>query len=110
MVNTEEMTMNKLVCLSLLAAPLALSACAPSEPQPDMAAIEEATPVISPEDPCGAANYQQFVGETSPQISLPAGTEFRHYRSGDPVTTDLMPTRVNFEYDRSGKLAKVSCG
>ena len=59
---------------------------------------------------CLAAEYQQYVGQTSPAITLPTGTNYRHYRTGDPVTKDLDPTRLNFEYDRSGRLVSVTCG
>ena len=38
------------------------------------------------------------------------GTPYRTYRTGDPVTMDFAPKRLNFEYDRSGKLIRVSCG
>ena len=65
-------------------------------------------PSASPE--CLAANYQQYVGQASPAITLPTGTNYRHYRTGDPVTRDLDPTRLNFEYDRSGRLVSVTCG
>lgn len=62
------------------------------------------------QDTCGAANYQQFIGQKSPAISLPAGTVARDYRSGAAVTTDLNLERLNFEYDRAGKLVSVTCG
>ncbi|PZO67666.1 MAG: hypothetical protein DI498_01360 [Paracoccus denitrificans] len=63
-----------------------------------------------PGDECHASQYQHFVGEKSPEITLPAGTNFRHYRKGDPLTMDLQQDRLNFEYDRTGKLVAVSCG
>ena len=50
------------------------------------------------------------MGQKSPAITVPAGTEVRHYRTGDSVTMDLNPSRLNFEYDRTGKLVKVTCG
>lgn len=87
--------------------PLALLACAPVEEPP---AEEESWRQLTSDDPCGAGAYQQYVGQTSPQISLPAGTVVRHYRTGDPITMDMAPGRINFEYDRSGKLVKVTCG
>ena len=87
---------------------LALAACAVNTENdvviPDVAIIS------TPGDECGASTYQQYVGQKSPGISMPPGTEFRHYRSGAPITMDYSATRVNFEYDRSGKLVKVSCG
>lgn len=94
--------------LYLIALPLTLAACAPAPVQTEILIVDEAPAVDG--DTCGAANYQQYVGQQSPQISLPAGAVFRHYRSGDPVTMDFNGNRVNFEYDRSGKLVKVSCG
>lgn len=81
----------------------ALAACAPA---PDTTIIVE-PPV---QTACIADQYQQYVGQKSPQISLPAGTEFRDYRTGDPVTADMNPTRLNFEYNRSGTLVSVTCG
>lgn len=100
--------MMRLPISAMLLAPFMLAACAVEpvvvEEEPS---LREA---MQSDDPCGAENYQQFVGEKSPAISLPAGTMFRHYRSGDPITMDMAPTRLNFEYDRTGTLVKVSCG
>lgn len=78
----------------------------------------DATPPSGPETPvplppagaCIADQFQQFVGQKSPQITVPAGTVIRSYRRGDPVTMDLNPSRVNFEYDRAGVLIGVNCG
>lgn len=95
--------------LSLAALPLLLAACAPPPTQVIVPIVEE-TPATAPGDTCGASTYQQYVGQTSPQISLPAGTVYRHYRTGDPITMDLATGRINFEYDRTGKLIKVACG
>ncbi|TKW65729.1 MAG: hypothetical protein DI616_14030 [Paracoccus denitrificans] len=89
-------------------AALALAACSVST-ESDVV-VPEPEVIATPGDECGAAAYQQYVGQKSPAISLPAGTNFRHYRSGDPITMDLAPSRLNFEYDRSGTLVKVSCG
>ena len=89
-----------------LLAPLALMACA----ETTEVVLPDAEVTTDPNDACGAAAYQQYVGQKSPAISLPAGTNFRHYRSGDPVTMDFAPARLNFEYDRSGTLVKVTCG
>ncbi|MDN3713985.1 I78 family peptidase inhibitor [Paracoccus cavernae] len=102
--------------LALLSATLLLAAC---ETDGTQVAID--APVITDQgivdagtgggpDACGAARYAGLVGQTSPQISVPAGTVHRSMRDGDPVTLDLQPARINFLYDRSGKLIKVSCG
>ncbi|MFV0411563.1 MAG: I78 family peptidase inhibitor [Paracoccus sp. (in: a-proteobacteria)] len=88
---------------AVLLAPLALMAC---EPVPETSMRE----AMTAEDACGSANYQNLVGQKSPAISLPAGTDYRQYRTGDPVTLDMRPMRINFEYDKSGTLIKVSCG
>lgn len=81
----------------------ALAACAPPP---------QTTTIIIPDtaETCIAADFQQYVGQRSPAITLPAGTVYRHYRTGDPVTADSNPARVNFEYDRTGRLVNVSCG
>ena len=92
--------------LMAVLAPLALAACA----ETTEVVLPDAEVITAPSDTCGAAAYQQYVGQKSPAISLPAGTVFRDYRSGDPVTMDMAPARINFEYDRSGTLVKVTCG
>ncbi|SEH99293.1 I78 family peptidase inhibitor [Paracoccus alkenifer] len=91
------------VIIAAIGGTAALAACAPPP---------STTTIIVPEGPetCIATDYAQYVGERSPAISLPAGTVYRHYRTGDPVTADFNPNRVNFEYNRSGTLVKVSCG
>lgn len=101
------MTIIKPLCLAAL--PLTLAACAPPPTEVIVPIIDE-TPATAPGDTCGATTYQTYVGQQSPAINLPAGTTFRHYRTGDPITMDLASGRINFEYDRTGKLIKVSCG
>ncbi|MDO5621956.1 MAG: I78 family peptidase inhibitor [Paracoccus sp. (in: a-proteobacteria)] len=86
--------------LTLIAAAPLLAACA--EPEVEVSVPEPAQ--------CDAAPFQQYVGERSPEITIPAGLELRHYRTGEPVTKDYSPSRINFEYDRTGKLVNVSCG
>lgn len=61
-------------------------------------------------DCCGAAAYAELVGQTNPSIRVAEGTPYRTYRTGDPVTEDFSLKRLNFEYDRAGKLVRVSCG
>ncbi|AXC50714.1 hypothetical protein DRW48_14410 [Paracoccus suum] len=69
-----------------------------------------AEPGAAKEDTCGANAFQQYVGQKSPQITVPAGTAVRHFRTGDPLTRDLRLDRMNFEFDRAGKLVAVTCG
>lgn len=98
-------TMKFAMTAAILAAPLLLAAC---ETDGTPVVVEtEVTPVM---DACGASNFKGLIGQVSPQITLPAGTVHRSYRTGDPITMDLNPMRVNFEYDRTGKLIAVNCG
>lgn len=91
--------------------PLALGAAVLSMAACTTVVVEEPAPVTEPAaDACNSAAYQQYVGQTSPAITLPAGAVYRHYRTGDPVTMDLRLDRLNFEYDRRGVLIRVSCG
>lgn len=94
--------MRHLSLLAALGGTAALAACTPPS----------TTTVIVPPaaSECVAADYQQYIGQQSPAITLPAGTEFRHYRTGEALTADANPARLNFEYDRSGRLVSVTCG
>ena len=91
------------VLLAAVGGTAALAACAPPP---------STTVVVTPpaSNVCIADQLQQYVGQRSPAITVPAGTVVRDYRTGDPVTMDYSPSRVNFEYSRSGTLVKVSCG
>lgn len=97
---------------------LSLAACAPlpqgpASPHPGPVPLPGAgTAPLRPVagDTCGMARYAPLVGQVSPKISVPAGVAVRQYKTGDPVTLDLNPRRINFEYDRSARLVAVSCG
>lgn len=60
---------------------------------------------------CGADRLQHLIGRRWPQ-SLPFQPEaLRVHRSGEPVTTDHSPARLNIELDRAGRrVVAVSCG
>lgn len=92
------------LALAALGSTAALAGCVVAPPPSTTVVVPPAT------TQCLASQYQQYVGQQSPAITLPAGTEYRHYRTGDPVTKDLNPTRLNFEYDRGGRLVSVTCG
>lgn len=121
------------VLFALLAAPVLLAACETTKTttvmapegaavvaQPGTVVATPSGPVTTPTtvavvpankgDTCGAAKYSALIGQKSPVISVAAGTEFRHFRTGEPVTMDFSPERLNFEYDRRGKLVNVTCG
>ncbi|WP_017997960.1 I78 family peptidase inhibitor [Paracoccus sp. N5] len=82
--------------------PLLAAGCVP-EPAPP-----EPTPPA--EDSCGAGRYLGLVGQSGVTISIPADQAYRSYKTGDPVTMDYNPNRLNFEHDKTGKLVRVSCG
>lgn len=100
----------------MLSAPLFLAACDQADtPRADMS--EGTNPLAGASlaadgsvDSCGANRYADLVGQTNPSISVPEGTTYRAYGPGDPVTRDFRLDRINFEYDRGGKLLRVSCG
>lgn len=71
--------------------------------------VPSAAPV-GRQDTCGAAAYQPLIGQTNPAIKVATGVAYRQVKSGDPVTMDLNLERLNFEYDKSGKLLSVTCG
>lgn len=91
----------------LMLAPLSLGACMPETSAPDTVVV--VTPGIAT-DTCGASRYQTLIGQSGPVISVPAHAAYRSYKTGDPVTMDFNPTRLNFEHDKTGKLVRVSCG
>lgn len=95
--------MRPFLAIAALGGTVALSACAVPPATTTVVVPAAATQ-------CIADQYQQYVGQRSPAISLPTGTNYRHYRTGDPVTQDFDPTRLNFEYDRGGRLVSVTCG
>ena len=97
----------------VLSAPLLLAACADEAPSGRDAVLgEEVTNAdgTTSVDSCGAAAYAGLIGQTNPTIKVAEGTPYRTYRSGDPVTSDFSLKRLNFDYDRSGKLLRVTCG
>lgn len=100
---------------ALLALPL-ITACAPLPQGPGgrtPTAMPPAAGGVMPRpagDTCGQSRYAHLVGQVRPQISVPAGTAYRQYRTGDPVTADFSPDRINFEFDRSARLIAVKCG
>lgn len=103
--------------LAVLSATLLLAAC-----ETDGTEVAINTPVLTDQgivdagatgdasDLCGRSRYVALIGQTSPQISVPAGTIHRSARLGDPLTADLQPERITFLYDRAGKLIEVNCG
>ena len=86
-------------------APFLAVACVPEAPEGDAT-----LPPPVADDSCGANRYLPLIGQSGPTISVPADVAWRSYRSGDPLTMDYNPQRLNFEHDKTGKLTRVSCG
>lgn len=86
---------------------LALGACA-----------KPAVPVAANEAPgvqCDANAVQALVGRMAADVTAEAqqrsgARTVRSYRSGDAVTMDFRPDRLNVERDAAGKVVKFSCG
>lgn len=116
----------RLILLSLTAV-AALAAC--SEQPPPAAPAEPASPAAPPRPPatpsapdapaaptpadeCGAAERQDWIGRDRSDLpSPPPGANWRVFETGQPVTQDLRPDRLNIEIDPdSQKVARLSCG
>ena len=113
--------------LHSLAVAAALAACseqappaAPVEPAPPPAPAQPpATPsppdapaAPAPADDCGAAERQDWIGRSRSELPAPpAGANWRVFETGQPVTQDLRPDRLNIEIDPdSQKVVRLSCG
>jgi hypothetical protein len=60
-------------------------------------------------DTCNAAAYQALIGENGEAgASLPDPK--RIYQTGDPVTLDYNPERLNIKLDDTGKIVEIDCG
>lgn len=117
----------RLIVLSF-AATAALSACAeqappsapadevpapaPAEPRPGPPSGPEASPTRAPTDACGAADRQDWIGRARSDLpEPPAGALWRVYETGQPVTQDLRPERLNIEIDPDSQtVVRLSCG
>lgn len=116
----------RLILVSLAAA-AALTACAeqappsaPAEeaPAPAPAGSRPAPPATNEPDPparaddCGAAERQDWIGRARSDLpSPPAGANWRIFETGQPVTQDLRPDRLNIEIDPDSQTVdRLSCG
>jgi hypothetical protein len=85
----------------LLAAGLALAACAPVEapaPAPDA-------------DRCDAAAHQSLIGSHVGAVSFPADANVRVVCTTCPTTKDYRPDRLNVRFDQAtGLIRRVECG
>ena len=79
-------------------------------PTPPSDPAEPAAP--TPDDACGAAGRQDWIGRARSDLPPPpAGADWRVFETGQPVTQDLRPDRLNIEIDPdSRKVVRLSCG
>lgn len=86
----------------------AASTSAPAGAQPP--ANTPAPP--APSDACGAAERQSWIGRPRGELpAAPAGANWRVYETGQPVTQDFRPDRLNIEIDPAKQtVVRVSCG
>lgn len=111
-----------------IVAALALAACEYGPPPPDSPGDTRISPPsgeLSPRqrpprgprngpsddpDACGASRYQYLVGERLPD-PFPARGVVRIFRTGDPVTMDHQPSRLNVEIERRrDRIVRIFCG
>jgi hypothetical protein len=115
----------RLILLSL-AGSACLAACTPAaedpvEPAqapagPTAPAPSPTPPAPSPDSPpadaCGAAERQGWVGQPRSAVpATPAGADWRIFETGQPVTQDLRPDRLNVEINPDNqRVVSVRCG
>lgn len=86
----------------IVAAGLALAACAPVEPPP------ETTPVPQR---CDAAAARPLIGSHVGAVSFPQGANVRIVCTTCPTTKDLRPDRLNIRFvEATGIIESVDCG
>lgn len=87
-----------------------VAATPPSAPPPTGAPV---TPPVTPVgDECGAADRQAWIGQPRSAVpAAPAGENWRVFETGDAVTQDMRPDRLNVEIDPATQnVVRVSCG
>jgi len=68
--------------------------------------------MLPPEDDCGAASLQDLVGQNAGALAAmtfdAAATRF--FTTGDALTMDFSPSRLNVESGLDGTILRVFCG
>lgn len=65
----------------------------------------------SPEDPCNAAQYAEYLGQPKYALSkVVFKTEMRVVAHDALVTMEFIPTRINFRLDEDGLINEIACG
>jgi hypothetical protein len=93
------------------AAPAETPAAPPAEGRGTPATPEEPTTPV-PTDACGSAGRQDWIGLARSDLpSAPPGALWRIYETGQPVTQDLRPNRLNIEIDPENQtVVRLTCG
>lgn len=84
----------------------------PANPGPDSPGSQPpAGPPDLAGDTCGAGRLQHLVGGPLPQ-RFPVAGPVRIFATGDPVTMDFNPQRVNVEVERQNRrrIVAITCG
>ena len=100
----------KLLVLTLSASVLA--ACAPPPGPTPVEPYPPNTGGPPAADQCGAAAHQWLVGRSHAEVPPAAPSRNRRvYATGDALTMDYSPQRLNIEYDgRTHRIVRVWCG
>lgn len=83
---------------------VALAACAEQAPA--------AEPAAAATDACAAAERQNWIGRARADLpAAPAGASWRVFDTGQPITHDLRPERLNIEIDPDSRtVVRLTCG
>ena len=85
---------------------------APPESRADRPSEPDEPSVLQPGDACGAAEQESLVGRSRSELpAAPAGANWRIFETGQPVTQDLRPDRLNIEIAPDAQtVVRLSCG
>jgi hypothetical protein len=99
-------------------APIALMACAACTPTTDTPPAAESPAATDPTTgaQCDATAVQSLVGQTADAATIERARStsgartVRSYNTGDAVTQDFRPDRLNVERGADGKIVRLTCG
>jgi len=95
----------KFVFLSVMLAPVLLSACVGDTPK------RPVVPERPPAQACGADGLQGLVGQPARVLqTLKFEVQTRIIRPGMAVTMDYSENRLNIEIDERNRISRVACG
>lgn len=88
------------------------SSPAPADAVPADGARRDGAARPTPADSCGAAARQDWIGRARADLpSPPPGAVWRVFETGQPVTQDLRPERLDIEIDPGRQVVvRLRCG